>query len=54
MEIANVGWIGFYFLIALYTLYRLFLKKDPNKREYEKMYNQILNSDKNKAKGQWK
>ena len=54
MEFLNAVWIGFYALIALYLLYRLFLKKDPNKREYERLYNEILNSDKHKVKGQWK
>ena len=54
MELLNFEWAGFYILIAIYLLYRLFLKKDPQQREYERLYNEILHADKHKVKGQWK
>ncbi|MEK6942650.1 MAG: hypothetical protein AABX00_01145 [Nanoarchaeota archaeon] len=54
MEFLKFGWAGVYILIGLYLIYRIFLKRDPHKREYEKMYHEIVNSDKYKVKGQWK
>lgn len=44
--------IGIYALVVLYILYKLFFKKNPYQEEYEKLYNEILTSDKYKVKGQ--
>lgn len=44
--------MGIYALVALYILYKLFFKKNPYQEEYEKLYNEILTSDKYKVKGQ--
>lgn len=42
-------------ILFLLWIFRL-IYKDPGKsikKEYQKLYNNILNSDKNKVKGQW-
>ena len=53
MEINKVVLMSVYIAIALYFLYKMFFKKSPFKDEYERLYNEILNSDKHKVKGQW-
>jgi len=53
MEISKTVLIGIYAIFALYTLYKIFFKKNPYRDEYEKLYNTILNSDKYKVKGQF-
>ena len=45
--------ISIYVVIGLYILYKLFFKKKPYHDEYEKLYNDILTSDKYKVKGQY-
>ncbi len=52
MVLSKTILIGIYALVALYILYRLFFKKNPYQEEYEKLYNEILTSDKYKVKGQ--
>ena len=42
-----------YIVIALYFLYRMLFKKTPFKDKYERLYNEILTSDKYKVKGQY-
>jgi hypothetical protein len=54
MELLNSGWFYIYALLAIYLMYRIFFKTSPQQKEYERMYHNIVNSDKNKAKGQWK
>jgi|GEM_PF-1954046 len=53
MEISKTIIISVYAAVALYFLYRILFKKSPFRVEYEKLYNEILNSDKYKVKGQW-
>jgi hypothetical protein len=53
MEISKTILISVYVAIALYFLYRILFKKSPFRDEYERLYNEILNSDKHKVKGQW-
>lgn len=53
MEMTNLVLFGIYLVIAGYVLYLLFFKKNPYQKEYERMYNEILNSEKYKVKGQW-
>lgn len=53
MEINKTILMGVYALVALYILYRLFFKKSPYQEEYERLYNEILTSDKYKVKGQY-
>ena len=53
MEINKAVLIAIYALVGLYILYRLFFKKNPYQDEYERMYNNILNSNKHKVKGQY-
>lgn len=53
MEINKTVLIGIYALVALYFLYKLFFRKNPYQEEYEKLYNDILTSDKHKVKGQY-
>ena len=53
MEITKMVLSAIYLLVAIYALYLLFFKKNPYQREYERLYNEILNSDKYKVKGQW-
>ena len=45
--------ISFYVIIGLYILYKVFFKKNPYRDDYERMYNEILTSDKYKVKGQY-
>lgn len=53
MEINKTILISIYVLVALYILYKLFFKKNPYQDEYERLYNEILTSDKYKVKGQF-
>lgn len=53
MEINKTILIGVYALVTLYILYRIFFRKNPYKDEYERLYNEVLNSDKYKVKGQY-
>lgn len=53
MEINKTILISVYVAIVLYFLYRILFKKSPFRDEYEKLYNEILNSDKYKVKGQY-
>ena len=45
--------ISMYIIIGLYILYKLFFRKNPYQDEYEKLYNEILTSDKHRVKGQY-
>lgn len=53
MEINKTILVSIYIAIALYFLYKIFFKKSPFRDEYEKLYNEILTSDKYKVKGQY-
>ena len=53
METSKVIFLGMYAIIMLYILYRIFLKRNPNQEEYERLYNEILTSRKYKVKGQF-
>ncbi len=53
MEINKTILISIYVALSLYILYKLFFKKNPYREEYERMYNEILNSSKYKVKGQY-
>ena len=53
MEANKIILVAIYSAIVLYFLYRMFFKKSPFRDEYEKLYKEILNSDKHKVKGQW-
>ena len=53
MEINRTIMIGIYVAVGLYILYRMFSRKNPYQEEYEKLYNDILNSDKYKVKGEY-
>ncbi len=53
MEINRTILISVYALVALYILYKLLFRKDPYQKEYERLYNKILTSDKYKVKGQY-
>ena len=52
MEITRLILVVLYVVFAAYILYRLFFRKDPMQAEYERLYNNILHSDKYKVKGQ--
>ena len=53
MEFDKTILISIYALVALYILYKLLFRKNPYQDEYEKLYNEILTSDKHKVKGQY-
>ena len=53
MEIYKTILISIYAVFILHILYKIFFKKNPYQEEYEKLYNEILNSDKYKVKGQY-
>ena len=53
MEIGKSFLIGIYAAIGLYLLYRLFFSRNPEQEEYEKIYNEIINSKKYKVKSQY-
>ena len=46
---------GIYVALGLYGLYMLYhlFRKSPFEKEYERLYNHILTSDKFKVKGQY-
>ncbi len=45
--------ISIYVLIGLYFIYKLLFRRNPYKSEYERVYNEILTSNKYKVKGQY-
>jgi len=45
--------IAIYIGVGIYILYKLLFKKTKFEEDYEKMYNDILTSDKYKVKGQY-
>lgn len=53
MEINKTILIGIYVFVGLYILYKLLFRKNLYRDEYEKLYNEILSSDKYKVKGQY-
>ena len=53
MEINKTILISIYVLVGLYILYKLFFRKNHYQDEYERLYNEILTSDKYKVKGQY-
>lgn len=53
MEINKTILISVYVVIVLYILYKVLFKKGPFRDEYEKLYNEILTSNKYKVKGQY-
>ena len=53
MEINIAVLISLYVLSGAYILYKIFFKKNPYQEDYERMYNEIINSDKCKVKGQY-
>ena len=53
MPISKTAMIAIYAAIGLYVLYKLLLRKDKFEEDYEKLYNDILTSDKYKVKGQY-
>ncbi len=53
MALSKTILISIYVAIGLYLIYKLFFRKNPYKYEYDKLYNEILTSDKYKVKGQY-
>ena len=53
MEINKTILISIYALVTLYILYKILFRKNPYQDEYDRLYNEILNSDKHKVKGQY-
>ena len=53
MEVNKTILMSIYVLVGLYILYELFFRKIPYQDEYDRMYNEILTSDKHKVKGQY-
>ena len=53
MEITKLILVAVYIVLAANILYRLFFRKDPMRVEYERLYNEIIKSDKYKVKGQY-
>ena len=53
MEISKTILAAIYVIAGLYILYMLFFRKNPYHDEYERLYNEILTSDKYKVKGQY-
>ena len=53
MLINNTFLVSIYVLIGLYMLYKILFRKNPYQDEYERLYNEILTSDKYKVKGQY-
>ena len=52
MEVKNIILVSVYAAFGIYVIYRLFFKKDKGRDEYERLYKEILTSDKYKVKGQ--
>jgi len=53
MEIVKLVMLCIYILVAAYLLYKWFFAKAPYQKEYERLYKEIVNSDKYKVRGQW-
>lgn len=53
MVLNNTILVGLGLLIALYILYKLFFGRNQLDKDFEKTYQEILTSDKHKAKGQY-
>ena len=53
METTTAVMIAAYSVFSVYVLYILFFRKNPYRAEYEKLYNEIMTSDKYKVKGQY-
>ena len=53
MEINKTILISIYVVVGLYILYRQFFRKNPYQKGYDRLYNEILTSDKYKVKGQY-
>lgn len=53
MQFSKTILVGIYVVIALYILYKIIFRKNPYEKEYQKVYNEILTSDKYKVKGQY-
>ena len=53
METTRMILAAVYSLLGAYVLYWLLFRKNPYQEEYEKLYNEILSSDKYKVKGQY-
>lgn len=53
METIELVMLGVYSLVATYLLYKWFFAKTPYQKEYERLYKEIINSDKHKVRGQW-
>ena len=53
MEFDKTILISIYALVGLYILYKVLFRKNPYQDDYEKLYNEILTSDKCKVKGQY-
>lgn len=53
MEFNRTVLVSIYVIIGLYLLYRILFRKNPYQDEYEKLYNEILTSDKYKVKNQY-
>ena len=46
-------WVGLYILLGIYILYRVLSTRVNHDREYEKIYDEVLNSEEYKVKGQY-
>ncbi len=53
MELGRSILAGIYAAVGLYILYKIFFGKSPYQEEYEKLYNEVLHSNKYKVKGQY-
>lgn len=53
MEMGKSILVGIYAVIGLYMLYRVFFSRNPQQEEYEKLYNEVINSKKYKVKSQY-
>ena len=53
MELGKSILVGIYAAIGLYLLYKLFFSRNSQQEEYEKLYNEVINSKKHKVKGQY-
>ena len=53
MEINKTILMAVYVLVGLYLLYKVLFRKSLYQEQYEKLYNEILTSDKYKVKGQY-
>ncbi|MFH1439943.1 MAG: hypothetical protein ABIG89_05220 [Candidatus Woesearchaeota archaeon] len=45
--------IAMYILLGIYIFYRLFLRKNKDDKDFEKFYEEVLNSKEYKVKGQY-